>query len=242
MRVSIVLILLLLIGLLLFMRWMVNAPPEQVARAVKRGLVLGAAGVLVMLAVTGRLHWLFALLGAALPLAQRLISARRLYHSVRSGGAAPGGQTSDVSTAFLRMELDHDSGAMRGEVLKGTFAGRRIDTLTLTELLELYRECHTDPQSVAVLEAYLDREHGARWREAADAGYDTADRDQQQTAGGGRMSRAEALRVLGLDPGATRDDVLAAHRRLMQRLHPDRGGSDYLAARINEAKDVLLET
>jgi len=54
------------------------------------------------------------------------------------------------------------------------------------------------------------------------------------------MSREEALKVLGLGPGASQDDIREAHRRLILQNHPDRGGSDYLASKINEAKDVLL--
>jgi DnaJ-domain-containing protein 1 len=126
---------------------------------------------------------------------------------------------------------------MDGEVLDGPFKGRRLSDLSLDELLrmlELYRE--SDAQSAAVLEAYLDRERESDWRE----------RDQTGGRGSGatglseRLTKAEAWSILGLEPGADAAAIRAAHRRLMQRLHPDRGGSDYLAAKINEAKRLLL--
>ena len=56
----------------------------------------------------------------------------------------------------------------------------------------------------------------------------------------GAMSRAEALKVLGLEEGASEEQIRAAHRRLILQIHPDKGGTSYLAAKINEAKDVLL--
>jgi hypothetical protein len=59
-------------------------------------------------------------------------------------------------------------------------------------------------------------------------------------AQGSAMSRAEAYEVLGLKPGASAEEVHAAHRRLMRMAHPDTGGSDWLASRINQARDVLL--
>ena len=58
---------------------------------------------------------------------------------------------------------------------------------------------------------------------------------------GSAMSRTEAYEVLGLKPGASGDEIHAAHRRLMRMAHPDTGGSDWLASRINQARDVLLE-
>ncbi len=59
-------------------------------------------------------------------------------------------------------------------------------------------------------------------------------------ASGGRMTRNEAFDVLGLQPDAPEEAVRAAHRRLMRSAHPDHGGSDWLASRINQARDVLL--
>jgi len=54
------------------------------------------------------------------------------------------------------------------------------------------------------------------------------------------MTKDKAYNVLGLKPGATKEEIITAHKKMMQKVHPDRGGSDYLAAEINTAKDILL--
>jgi len=150
----------------------------------------------------------------------------------RSSQRTPG-QASRVRTDYLEMELEHDTGAMRGRVLKGRLTGRTLENLTPAELAALWQECRfADPRSAQLIEAYLDRAHPS-WRE------DMA-RAESPPGRGPRMSREEALEVLGLEPGASEDDIRRAHRELMLKLHPDRGGSDYLAAKINEAKAVLL--
>jgi DnaJ-domain-containing protein 1 len=134
------------------------------------------------------------------------------------------------------MTLDHATGDMDGLVLEGVFQGRLLSTLELDQLLALLQRFRDeDGQSAALLEAYLDRTRGEDWRESAPG------------VGGGSpqssspMNREEALAILGLRPGADDDAIREAHRRLIQRLHPDRGGSDYLAAKINEAKRFLLD-
>jgi DnaJ-domain-containing protein 1 len=133
------------------------------------------------------------------------------------------------------MTLEHDSGDMDGLVLEGEYQGRLLSALELTELLSLLARCHAeDARSAALLEAYLDRTRGDEWRDAAPGPGSRA------AQAGGAMNREEALAVLGLEPGADDQAIREAHRRLMQRLHPDRGGSDYLAAKINEAKRLLL--
>jgi hypothetical protein len=150
-----------------------------------------------------------------------------------AGQSADAGQTSRVVTPHLDMQLDHATGAIGGTVLKGVFKGRRIDRMAPAELALLWQDCRfADPQSAQLLETYLDRIHST-WRE------DMA-RAEGTPGAGGIMTVAEALEVLGLTPGATPDDIKAAHRELMKRMHPDRGGSTYLAAKINEAKDKLL--
>jgi hypothetical protein len=145
------------------------------------------------------------------------------------------GQSSTVTTEHLSMELDHDTGAMAGRVLKGMFAGRDLDTLKPAEVALLWHDCRfVDPQSAQLLEAYLDRVHPS-WRE------DVARGERQMRDGDGRMTPAEAYEILGLKPGASDEEIRRAHRDLMLKLHPDRGGSTYLAAQVNEAKEVLLE-
>lgn len=147
------------------------------------------------------------------------------------------GQNSSVRTKVLAMELDHDSGNMDGEVLAGAFAGRRLSGLELAELVLLMDDCSAaGDQSQALLEAYLDRTH-PDWREGAAADADAA---AGSGAASAKMSLGEAYEILGLEPGADEQQIISAHRRMMKQYHPDQGGSDYLAARINQAKDMLL--
>jgi hypothetical protein len=161
------------------------------------------------------------------------------FEGLFRGPRKSAGQKSGVRTDTLEMVLDHDSGRMEGRCLKGRFAGRELSSLRDAEVLKLLDEIGaTDQQGASLLEAYLDRRcKGWRERRSAGASKEKAREPRDQT---GRMSRKEAYDVLDLKPGATEAEIRAAHRRLMMKLHPDRGGSTYLAARINEAKDVLL--
>jgi hypothetical protein len=143
------------------------------------------------------------------------------------------GQVSRVRSAFLEMELDHDSGAMRGVILAGPREGTRLESLDVPTLVALLNEI--DDESRALLAAYLDR-RDAGWREHAQA--DTA--TGRSSAPRGPMTHEEAYQILGLQPGAKAEEIIRAHRTLMKRIHPDQGGTNYLAARVNEAKDTLL--
>jgi hypothetical protein len=141
-----------------------------------------------------------------------------------------------VRTAALEMELDHDTGALEGLVLAGRREGRMLSQLSQTELVALYKELASDPDSRQLLEAYLDSRFPV-WRKNAQPNLGNR---LGGAPGSGPMTKEEAYKVLGLEAGAPAADVREAHRRLMQRLHPDVGGSSFLAARINKAKDVLL--
>ena len=143
------------------------------------------------------------------------------------------GQVSRVRSAFLEMELDHNTGAMQGKFIAGSHAGASLASLELSTVVAMLAE--VDEESRALLAAYLDR-RDAGWRERADDGANA--RDVRRPSG--KMTEEEAYQVLGITPGASADEVARAHRALMKKLHPDQGGSTYLATRVNEAKDVLM--
>ncbi|GGO79477.1 hypothetical protein GCM10011348_13830 [Marinobacterium nitratireducens] len=222
--------------------WIQSRPASQRGRAKWQLVILMLALLLLYLSISGRLHWIGALFAAMLPLSRYLVPLlrylpflRRLYNGQRQSRQS-GGNSSRVQTAVLEMTLDHDSGVMHGTVLQGPLSGRSLGDLGETEFIELLQYCRRqDAESARLLEAYLDRRFGERWRDD-----DPGDEQQSAPASGGALSEQEAYAILGLKPGASDQEVIDAHRRLMQKLHPDRGGSDYLAARINEAKERLL--
>ena len=226
-----------LIALIALARWLGRANATQRSRTLKQILLYGTGAILLLLVITGRLHWLFALIGAALPWLQRAMMARRAWTTFRSMRRPQSGQNSRVETAFLRMTLDHDTGDLNGEVIQGAFSGSKLLDLSLDQLLELLDQLRAgDAQSAAQLEAYLDRTQGASWRKHDD----TTTEATVHTAASAPMNRQEAAEILGVSADAPHKVIIQAHRRLIQRLHSDRGGSDYLAAMINKAKDVLL--
>jgi len=242
--------LLLLGGTLLLLRWAVRAEPRDLLRA-----LLWSFGVVGVLATVGLL-WLgrYQFAWLALPALAALVQqgrrwlntarlARRAAAAAGVGGQAQGGggrggdsgPQSAVTTAYLDMTLDHDTGAMDGTVRDGRYAGARLADLSLADLCELWREVQADPQSAAVLQAYLDRVHGESWRTRA--GDESA---RGEDSGTGAMSAAEARAILEVPPDADSETIRAAYRRLMQKLHPDHGGSTYFATKLNEARRVLL--
>lgn len=248
-----------LILLLLGARGFINADPRFLARVLKIATAVFCGGLAVFFLVRGRIDaalMLGAAAAASLGYLPRgllpfnlggLFGRRGLgggWQRARTGddqidGRGGGsGQQSSVETGWLRMQLDHATGRMDGDVLQGRHAGRRLSSLNFEELILLLRDCQShDNQAAALLEAYMDRSIGEDWRERAtqgDAG------EAASPAGNGAMTREQAWDVLGLQPGASDTEIRAAHRRLMKKFHPDQGGSTYLAAQINRAKDLLL--
>jgi len=204
--------------------------PKVGARVLKAGGGIIAIGLAAFLGLRGELY-------VAIPLGMFGLGLLGWLPFGPAGFSSrtrkSGGQVSRVRTAFVEMTLDHDSGAMRGQVLAGQFAGRALDDLDIDALIALLREADDETRSLLV--PYLDR-RDAGWREHAQG--DAA--AGRAAPGSAKMTEEEAYQILGLQRGASERDITRAHRALMKKFHPDQGGSTYLAARINEAKEKLL--
>lgn len=206
---------------------------------IRLGLFL-AIIALIVLALTGRLHWLLGVAAGLYPLLRRFfpLVLMRLLPFVRWPGStrqASSGQQSEVTTQVLKMTLQHDSGDMDGEVLEGPFAGARLSALTIQQLSEIHEYCQScDAESLRLLESYLHRYHEEAWQQQYQY------QQQSSAANGSTMTVNEALEILELDESATEADINRAHKRMMAKFHPDRGGSHYMAVKINQAKDLLL--
>jgi hypothetical protein len=215
-------------------RFFATANPTVMAKRIK--LIGGALALVVaaVLLVRGRLDMAFMLGG----LAAWLFGWSGIRMPGFGGRTRPSpGSVSRVRSPMIEMELDHDSGEMNGTVLAGAFTGRALKDLEESALRRVYDECRaSDPDGLRLLEAYLDRRF-AGWREHAQSDGNPRARPHAQS---GAMTEQEAYQILGLEAGASADDIRRAHRTLMKKLHPDQGGTTYLAARVNEAKDILL--
>jgi hypothetical protein len=247
----IILIALSITVIIMAMRWWQNKRPFLSKKQLLSLALVILFIVCIILAVTGRTHWLtvvaaglLAGLQRALPLAFRLFPfLQQLYKSqqakasqTQQNKASQQGNQSRVKTELLLMTLDHDSGQLDGEILQGDFYGKHLSELDEQQLREFYHYCQSkDHESLQLLKAYLQKRFAGNWQ--TEENQEKHSQNAQQSTD---MSRQEALAVLGLEEGASEADIIQAHRKLMQKMHPDRGGSDYLAAKINAAKSVLL--
>jgi len=248
--VRIFLVVLVLVGLGLLVQWFIRTEPRQIIRSL-RWVGLAVVVILVALLVATRQFQL--LYGLVILLVPWLLRGRGLWNRMKTAKGPTPGQGSEVRTRFVVMQLDHDTGVMDGVVQEGPFAGKQLSALALDDVIALYRAAAAeDEASGQVLLAYLERMHGDAWRDRAgaragadkgpfgDGGWPGGEGPGGGSTGAGRMNAAEARAILGVGEGATAEEIKQAHRRLMKQFHPDHGGSDYLAARINEAKEVLL--
>ena len=207
-------------------------PPAKKKAFILKCVLFGAAGLLILGVVTGRMHWFGAVIAALLPMLRfgagaftRVIP----FWLHRTGGVAP------FKTPYLDVTVVIQQGTLTGTILQGPHQGKRIEDLNDKELEELeffYKD--KDVKSYYLIKYGRRAFSGATQNKGSN-------QSQNQTPTFADPSREEALQILGLNGDPTKEDVIQAHRRLINRLHPDRGGSDFLAARVNQARDILLK-
>ena len=234
-----ILLLAVALTLIVLIRRAQRKPPHK-RRGAYLQIILGSAVVgVIILTLMGKMHWIGAAMTGALVLARQmlplLIRVLPMLGSLRGQNTNAAGKKSEVSSRILKMTLDHDSGDLSGVVLEGTYRDWLLEELNREQLDDLMAFCQReDADSTQLLASYIEQ------RFPDDAGHTehNANTGAANTTG---LTRAEALAVLGLGEEASDEDIVAAHRALIQKLHPDRGGNDYLAAKINEAKDFLID-
>lgn len=223
-------VVIIVILLVMLARWALKQPKETRWQI----FAVTVAVILIALAATGRLNWIVAAFAAAIPIARKLfglVAYWPLFNKLR--GHLGGQRPSVIETAYLHMTIDLRNRHMSGQVVKGQFANRALDSLSSHEMDSLAQELkQNDMESFALLKTY---------QQFQNRGKAQSDRAGSTQFRPGELSENEAYAILGLQPGASKQDIIDAHRRLMQKLHPDRGGSDYLATKINQAKDTLLK-
>lgn len=218
-------LLLALIGIF----WLMTIPGKQ------RLAVWSIAGPALAI-MAGTVLTLLRRVAIGLPLIIMGVSWWRRNRSKRPTSSAEE-KKSTVRSANLEMELDHDTGEMDGTILSGRLKGVRLSTLGEEEILSLCFDFRSDTESISLFESFLDR-YFPDWRDRADS--DTSG-NQNDRSGFDNMTRQDACQILGLEPNASQEEIHQAWRRLLKGVHPDKGGSAFLAAKINAAKDILSD-
>jgi hypothetical protein len=231
----IILFLVLLGGIVFWWHWTNTPDATQRKRLLQRSVIGALIVVILLLVVTGHMHWLGAVVAGLLAFVRQnmglLVRVSPLIAQIlrtrTPGSGTPG--ISTVSTRLLQMSLNHATGKLSGSVLTGEFMGRLLDELSKPELDRLLEWCvHNDTDSARLLDSYLVNRFGGPSTHSGTAGRNSGD-----------MNVEEALQVLGLAGTPTKNEITRAYRKVMQQLHPDRGGSEYFAAKVNQAREVL---
>jgi len=244
--IRVVLVILLLVCLIIFVNYYRKSSVVKKRKIIRVTLFVVLIIVMAGFVIAGRLNWLAAVGGTLLPLLPKMASwlfrnassVMMLINKFKQNkeGMSSGkmhGQQSSVETLYLIMTLDHDTGDMNGKVIRGEFKGKLLSDLKPAEIRKMLNECE-DRETESLLMAYLDRYHRRQ--------QPNENSDDEKSNKPDFMSVHEAREILGLEENAKKTDIINAHRKLIQKLHPDRGGSEYLAMKINRAKDVLLST
>lgn len=228
----IVLLLIVILAVFMYKQFKRLSQPQK--KRLLKLLLFSSLGVLLLvLALSGRLHWVVAAIGALLPLIPRFIrlalgiwpSILPYFRRYRQN------KQSSMQTSFIKLQIDMLSGELMGEILQGEFVGQQLQQLSLEQLQQLLQTYQQqDINSANLLLAYLNRAYPG-WSGSTDSAYTPSD---------SRMTEQQARDILGVSASADKTEIIKAHKRLIQKLHPDRGGSDYLAVQVNQARDLLI--
>ena len=228
------------IGLFLIIRGLVGLNPLRAIKVLLGVCLLVGLGASIYVIASRGLGIVTFVLAVLLPMLLRWRAAQQFFKNLRGPSR---GQATGVKTRFIRMSLDHDSGVLDGTVLEGKFKGKRLGELDQKELADLLEQCRIeDEESSQILEAYLDRIFGVDWRnDHASWGHKNKKGSSQKgpSTSEKKMTQEEAYDGSNISPGASTKEIKAAHHALMKKIHPDQGGSNYLASKINQAKEIL---
>ena len=192
----------------------------------------GVAIFLLLAVLTGKLHWIGAVFAGILALAKFGASAlMRAWPFLSFLNRHASFANPVFRTPYLEVKIDLKQHQFSGQILQGPHAGRELTSLNLDELKELESYYQDKDKRSYYLIRVLMQQGGAKFEQ----------QNQQSFSSVGDPSVEEALLILGLSGNPSEKDIIRAHRALIQKLHPDRGGNDYLASRVNVAKDVLLK-
>lgn len=244
--------LLLLIALIFIiwygLRWWKQQDPEHRNKSLATYLLWGLAGVLILLFLTGRAHWISAAIGALLPLMKSALPYLQRMIPYAMQWKQRQGQQRQLAGEWVELKVSPMSGQVDGSVLKGEFKGRHLSDLSESELKQLLRDClANEMKSAQLLAAFLQQTYGQQWQASFADVLNEHNTNQSQHANfdanhhSGPMTQEEACEILGVDRNCSKEDVLKAYKSLMQKVHPDRGGSDYLTRLVAEAKELLLK-
>ena len=249
------LIVVAIIALILTQYGRLRFTADDIKRFLRGGLSVIAPILFIMLLFSGQFLMLIGFLAVVITLLL-LLGAGSIIAALFSGSlvetmAGVAGGISRFGSRFLILEMDGTTGAVTGVIRDGLYAGKPLESLSeesLQELLRYYAE--NDPPSLSLLQAFIARQNQTRNGEASSRNYGgQGHNSQSNTQGSNRgnksrsttqMSHEEALAILGLEEGADKAAITIAYKRLMAKMHPDQGGTTYLAAQINAARETLL--
>jgi hypothetical protein len=238
---KIILVILLLGGIIFWWHWNSTPDPLQRKKLLQKTIIGTVIIICLLMVVTGRLNWLWAaFVGLLATIRQMLPTLLRYFPMITQfyrahAPKASAQNASTVTTKYIEMTLDHQTGKLSGKVLSGDFKDKTLEELDRDQLKALFDFCNAnDINSARLLENYLTDRFGE------DNAY-TAGTGEGKSGGlDNNMSVAEALQILGLDKDPSNEEITKSYRKIMQQLHPDRGGNQYFAAKANEARKVLL--